>query len=142
LDEEIDPLVLLPQFTIKLALEFLQLLGLRVAARYRFGLALTIGGADLDEAFNVIVIHIVWCRVTNQCVPLRAIEEGFPLTIFPERNRSLLESVSVLHLLSIAGKTLRKADGSHYVRNGGRGVGEGEEGLGRMEFNCLRTADA
>lgn len=57
--------MLLTQLSVKFFLELLQLLCLIVAAGYGFPLALPLGGADLDELLDIIVVDVIYCRVTN-----------------------------------------------------------------------------
>ena len=58
--------MLLSQFLIQLGFECLRVFCAIVAGWYGLCLALKMGGAELDEALDVIIIDVVWCRVTNQ----------------------------------------------------------------------------
>ena len=65
LDKKIDPLVLIAQLAIEFLLESIGSFGFIVAARYGSCLNLSLGCADLDEVLDIIVIDIIWCRVTS-----------------------------------------------------------------------------
>ena len=66
LNEEINSLMLLPQFPVQLILESVKSFCFIVTTRYSLCFPLALGGADLDQMLDVIIINIVWCRVTSQ----------------------------------------------------------------------------
>lgn len=51
--------MLLTQFFVEFFFESLQLFCLIVAARYGFPLTLSLGGADLDEVLDIIVVDVI-----------------------------------------------------------------------------------
>lgn len=64
LDKEIDPLVLVAQFTIQFILESMERSGFIIAAGYSFWLTLALGCAELYEVLDIVVIDIICGRVT------------------------------------------------------------------------------
>lgn len=104
------------QLLVEFFLKLPQLPLFIVVAGYSFPLTLALGGAGLDEMFNVIVVNVIWCRVTGHYLQLRAIGEASRLTRFPERNGSLLKGIAVLHVRSRLLLMLGKRDRSHYGR--------------------------
>ena len=63
-NKEVDPLVLIMQFIIQFIFKGMESFCFLMAARYGFWLTLSLSGAELYEVLDVIVIDIVWCRVT------------------------------------------------------------------------------
>lgn len=81
--EKMYSLMLLFQFLVKLFLEFVKCFCFITATRDSFCLALTMGGANLYEVLDVVVVYVIWGRVTSQRLPLEASRESNSTYNFP-----------------------------------------------------------
>lgn len=63
-NKKVDPLVLVMQFMIQFILKGMESFCFMMADRYGLRLTLSLSCAELYQVFDVIVIDVVWCRVT------------------------------------------------------------------------------
>ena len=89
--------MLIRQLCVQFIFKHLQRSRFIVLAGNYLGSSLIFGGAKLDEVLEVVIINIVWCRVTTLagCLPTEI--RVCTLTCRPFRHRPLVERIAKLH---------------------------------------------